>query len=45
MAAFQGPLWVKNKIGTVETIANVFLASVACLLVPLLVMSRGMKGD
>ena len=38
-------LWVKNKIGTVETITNVFLASVACLLVPLLVMSRGMKGD
>jgi len=38
-------LWVKNKIGTVETIGSLFLASVACLLVPLLVMSRGMKGD
>ena len=38
-------LWVKNKIGTVETIGSLFLASFTCLLVPLLVMSRGMKGD
>jgi Na+/H+ antiporter NhaD/arsenite permease-like protein len=38
-------LWVKNKIGTVETITQLFIASVFCLLVPLLVMSRGMKGD
>lgn len=38
-------LWVKNKIGTVETTSNLFLASVACLLVPLLVMSRGLTGD
>jgi Na+/H+ antiporter NhaD/arsenite permease-like protein len=38
-------LWVKDKIGTVETILNLFLASVACLLVPLLVMSRGMSGN
>jgi Na+/H+ antiporter NhaD/arsenite permease-like protein len=38
-------LWVKDKIGTVETTTHLFLASVACLLVPLLVMSRGMKGD
>ncbi|MFY8070476.1 MAG: sodium:proton antiporter NhaD [Pirellula sp.] len=38
-------LWVKDKIGTVETILSLFLSSVACLLVPLLVMSRGMNGE
>lgn len=38
-------LWVKHKIGTVEVMTQLFLASVACLLVPLLVLSRSMKGD
>jgi Na+/H+ antiporter NhaD/arsenite permease-like protein len=38
-------LWVKGKIGTVETASSLFLASVACLLVPLLVMTRWVKGD
>lgn len=38
-------LWIKNKIGTVEVMQQLFLCSVACLLVPLLVLSRYMKGD
>lgn len=38
-------LWVKHKIGTVEVMTQLFLASVACLLVPLLVLSRRMNGD
>ena len=38
-------LWVKNKIGTVEVMRDLFLASFVCLLIPLLVASRWMKGD
>jgi hypothetical protein len=38
-------LWVKNKIGTVETGTGLFLASVACLIVPLLFISRTMTGE
>ncbi len=38
-------LWVKNKIGTVDVMRDLFLASVVCLLIPLLVASRWMKGD
>lgn len=38
-------LWVKNKIGSVEVMRELFLSSVVCLLIPLLIASRGMKGD
>jgi len=38
-------LWIKNKINSVEVIRDLFLASVVCLLIPLLVASRSMKGD
>ena len=38
-------LWVKNKIGTVEVMQDLFLASFVCLLVPLLMASRSMKGE
>ena len=38
-------LWIKQKIGTVEVMQELFLCSVACLLVPLFVLSRYMKGD
>jgi len=38
-------LWVKNKIGAVEVMQDLFFSSVVCLLVPLLVMSRWLKGD
>ncbi len=38
-------LWIKQKIGTVEVMQELFLCSVACLLVPLIVLSRYMKGD
>ncbi len=38
-------LWVKNKIGSVEVMRELFLSSVACLLIPLLIASRWMKGD
>jgi len=38
-------LWIKQKIGTVEVMQELFLGSVACLLVPLIVLSRYMKGD
>lgn len=38
-------LWVKDKIGTVETATALFLASVACLTVPLLLISRTMTGE
>jgi Na+/H+ antiporter NhaD/arsenite permease-like protein len=38
-------LWVKDKIGTVETATALFLASVACLIVPLLLISRTMTGE
>lgn len=38
-------LWIKHKIGTVEVMRDLFLPSIACLLVPLLVLSRVMKGE
>lgn len=38
-------LWVKNKIGAVEVMRELFLASIVCLLVPLLAASRWMKGE
>jgi Na+/H+ antiporter NhaD/arsenite permease-like protein len=38
-------LWIKQKIGTVEVMQELFLCSVACLLVPLIFLSRTMKGD
>lgn len=38
-------LWVKHKIGTIEVSSQLFLASVACLLVPLVGISWLMKGD
>jgi Na+/H+ antiporter NhaD/arsenite permease-like protein len=38
-------LWVKHKIGTVECSRDLFLASVACLLVPLVALSRRTKGN
>ncbi len=38
-------LWIKQKIGTVEVMQELFLCSVACLLVPLIILSRYMKGD
>ncbi len=38
-------LWIKQKIGTVEVMQELFLCSVACLLVPLIALSRTMKGD
>ena len=38
-------LWVKNKISSLDVMRELFLASVVCLLVPLLVLSRAMKGD
>lgn len=38
-------LWIEHKIGTVEVMQQLFLCSVTCLLVPLLAMSRFIKGD
>jgi len=38
-------LWVKNKIGSVEVMRDLFLPSVVCLLVPLLMISQWMKGE
>ncbi len=38
-------LWIKHKIGTVEVMQQLFLCSFVCLLVPLLVISRFIKGD
>jgi Na+/H+ antiporter NhaD/arsenite permease-like protein len=38
-------LWVKNKIGAVEVMRELFLACIVCLLVPLIVLSRSLKGD
>ncbi len=38
-------LWVKHKIGTVETATGLFLASVSCLIVPVLLISRKMTGE
>jgi Na+/H+ antiporter NhaD/arsenite permease-like protein len=38
-------LWVKNKIDSVGVMKDLFLASVVCLLIPLLIASRSMKGE
>jgi len=38
-------LWVKNKISSVDVMRDLFLSSVVCLLIPLLIASRWMKGD
>ena len=38
-------LWVKNKISTVNVMQDLFLASAVCLLIPLLITSRWLKGD
>ncbi|MCC7043898.1 MAG: sodium:proton antiporter NhaD [Acidobacteria bacterium] len=38
-------LWIKHKISTVAVMRDLILPSVVCLLVPLLVLSRIMKGE
>ena len=38
-------LWVKNKINSLDVMRDLFLASVVCLLVPLLAVSRWLKGE
>jgi Na+/H+ antiporter NhaD/arsenite permease-like protein len=38
-------IWMKNKIGEWEVIRDLFLASVACLLVPLLLITPRLKGS
>ncbi len=38
-------LWIKQKISVVPVMQDLFLPSVACLLVPLMVLSRFMTGD
>jgi Na+/H+ antiporter NhaD/arsenite permease-like protein len=38
-------LWVKNKIGALEVMRDLFLTSVVCLLVPVLVASQWMRGE
>ena len=38
-------LWVKNKISTVDVMRDLFLASVTCLLIPLIITSRWLKGE
>ncbi len=38
-------LWIKHKISTVAVMRDLFLPSVVCLLLPLLVMSRALKGE
>lgn len=38
-------LWVKNKIGAVDVMRDLFVASIVCLLVPLFAASRWMKGE
>ena len=38
-------LWVKNKINTVEVMRDLFFSSVVCLLIPLVITSRWLKGD
>lgn len=37
-------LWIKGNISTVGVISEVFLPSIACILVPLLIMQRSVKG-
>jgi Na+/H+ antiporter NhaD/arsenite permease-like protein len=38
-------LWVKKKIGAIEVMRDLFFPSVACLLVPVLIVVSRMKGD
>jgi Na+/H+ antiporter NhaD/arsenite permease-like protein len=38
-------LWIKHKISTVAVMRDLFLPSAVCLIIPLLVLSRVMKGD
>jgi Na+/H+ antiporter NhaD/arsenite permease-like protein len=38
-------IWMKNKIGEWEVIRELFLASIACLLVPLLIITPRLKGN
>jgi Na+/H+ antiporter NhaD/arsenite permease-like protein len=38
-------LWIKHKISTVAVMRDLILPSIVCLLVPLLVLSRAMKGE
>lgn len=38
-------LWVKNKISSLDVMRDLFSASFVCLLVPLLLASRWMKGE
>lgn len=38
-------LWIKHRIGATEVMAELFLPSLACLLVPLVGMSMMMKGQ
>ena len=38
-------LWVKNKINTVEVMRDLFFASVTCLLIPLIITTRWLKGE
>ncbi len=38
-------LWIKHRIGPVEVMQQLFLPSLACLLVPLLVLSTRLRGS
>jgi len=38
-------LWVKDKIGTLETATSLFFASVTCLMLPLIVQSLWLEGE
>lgn len=38
-------LWIRQKIGPVEVMRDLFLPSVVCLLVPLLIVGRLVKGE
>ena len=38
-------LWIKHKISAVAVMRDLFLPSVVCLLIPLLALSRALKGE
>ena len=38
-------LWIKHKISAVAVMRDLFVPSVVCLLIPLLVLSRALKGE
>jgi Na+/H+ antiporter NhaD/arsenite permease-like protein len=38
-------LWIKHKISTFAVMRDLFLPSVVCLMVPLLVLSRALRGE